>query len=280
MKEAENDKKVREGQEKAEAKKARIAVAEAGGATIVGKGGNDAVIEKDKAATIKANLDSQTKPLPKAGTGRKLPWMLVDFARNAWTETSVDADTTVNDNKDNKSGYFHLVLNGLLKPLGRIASNGTIQKCISIAKHCIDIVRSSVSLDSVTSPVTNNNEIVPDSGTTSHMRKDISIFEDDYVTCNNVFVLMGDGAEIFVVGYGTSRMKIDSHVTCLINSLHVPGLDFDLFSCTRHGMMEKGCSFFLGDKKMHLTFLKFTISDDIPVNGDLRILLDPLTEED
>ena len=31
---------------------------------------------------------------------------------------------------------------------------------------------------------------------------------------------------------------------------------------------------------MHLTFPKFTISDDIPVNGDLRIQLDPLTDED
>ena len=31
---------------------------------------------------------------------------------------------------------------------------------------------------------------------------------------------------------------------------------------------------------MHLTFPKFTISDDIPVNGDLRIRLNPLTEED
>ena len=45
-------------------------------------------------------------------------------------------------------------------------------------------------------------------------------------------------------------------------------------------MMNKGCSFFLGDGKMHLTFPKFTISDDIPVNGDLRIRLEPLSEDD
>ena len=31
---------------------------------------------------------------------------------------------------------------------------------------------------------------------------------------------------------------------------------------------------------MHLTFPKFTIIDDIPVNIDLRIRLDPLNEED
>ena len=31
---------------------------------------------------------------------------------------------------------------------------------------------------------------------------------------------------------------------------------------------------------MHLTFPKFTISDDIPANGDLRIQLNTLTGED
>ena len=56
----------------------------------------------------------------------------------------------------------------------------------------------------MTSPVTDGNEIVPDSGATSDMRKDRSVFEDDYVACNDVFVLMGDGTEIPVLGYGTS----------------------------------------------------------------------------
>ena len=52
----------------------------------------------------------------------------------------------------------------------------------------------------MTFPVTNDDEIVPDSGATSHMREDISVLEDDYVSCNDVFVLMGDGAEIPVLG--------------------------------------------------------------------------------
>ena len=48
---------------------------------------------------------------------------------NAWSDTSVDADTAVNDvNKDNKSNYFGIVINGILKPLDRIASDGTIRK--------------------------------------------------------------------------------------------------------------------------------------------------------
>ena len=43
---------------------------------------------------------------------------------------------------------------------------------------------------------------------------------------------MGDGAEIPVLGYGTYGMKIDGYVTRLMNSLHIPELDCDLFSCT------------------------------------------------
>ena len=45
-------------------------------------------------------------------------------------------------------------------------------------------------------------------------------------------------------------------------------------------LTRKGCSFFLGGSKIHLMFPKFTISDDIWVNEDLRIQLDPLTDED
>ena len=90
--------------------------------------------------------------------------------------------------------------------------------------------------------MTDDNGIVPDSGSTSHMRKDRLVFEDNYAACNDLFVLMGDGTEIPVLGYGTSRMKIDGHATLLFNSLHVLGLDCDLFSSTRHSMIGKGCS--------------------------------------
>ena len=55
---------------------------------------------------------------------------------------------------------------------------------------------------------------------------------------------MVDGTKIPVLGYGTSRMKIDGHVTRLIKSLHVPGLDCDLFSCTPQGMIGKGVLLF------------------------------------
>ena len=112
------------------------------------------------------------------------------------------------------------------------------------------------------------------------MRCNRSDFEDNYVTCTNVFVLMGDGSEIPVLGFGTSRMKIDGFVTRLVNSLHVPGLDCDLFSCTRHGRNGRGCSFILIDSQMHLSFPKFTITRDIPINGDLRLTLEPLNDND
>ena len=41
---------------------------------------------------------------------------------------------------------------------------------------------------------------------------------------------MGDHSEIPVLGFGTSRIKSNGHVTRLVNSLHVPDLDVDLFS--------------------------------------------------
>ena len=91
---------------------------------------------------------------------------------------------------------------------------------------------------------------------------------------------MGDKSEIPVLGYGTFCVKIKGHVVRPVNSLHVPDLDVDLFSCTRHGSNRKGNTFFLGEVKMHLTFPSFTITDDIPKNGDLKVPIDPLSESD
>ena len=35
---------------------------------------------------------------------------------------------------------------------------------------------------------------------------------------------------------------------------------------------------FLGERKMYLTFPTFTVTDDIPANGDLKVLIQPLTD--
>ena len=112
------------------------------------------------------------------------------------------------------------------------------------------------------------------------MRRNRMDFEDDYVPCNDVFVLMGDHSEIPVLGYDTSRLKINGRVVRLVNSLHVPDLDVDLFSCTRHGSNKKGNTFFLNEGKMHLTFPHFTVTDDILADGDLKVPIKPLSESD
>ena len=84
MKKAENDKKVCAGREKADAEKARLAAAVVTpDDTVVGKGGKDAITEKERADAIKANLDSQLRPTPKTGTGRRVTVAKGRFARNA-----------------------------------------------------------------------------------------------------------------------------------------------------------------------------------------------------
>ena len=51
---------------------------------------------------------------------------------------------------------------------------------------------------------------------------------------------MGDTSRIPVHEYGTSQMIINDNVMRVINSLHVPGLDSDLFSVTKHRHMDHG----------------------------------------
>ena len=75
---------------------------------------------------------------------------------------------------------------------------------------------------------------------------------------------MGDGSKVPVAGYGVSRIKINGRVVRLENSLHVPSLDSDLLSTTRHGRNGKGCMFLLGDSQMHLTSPEFSVIRPIP----------------
>ena len=89
-------------------------------------------------------------------------------------------------------------------------------------------------------------QIIPDSRVTSHMRIHKADFEPgSYVACSDVFVLMGKGSELPVSGYGVSCIKLDGRVICLDNPLHVPSLDSNLFSTTRHRRNGKGCLFLL-----------------------------------
>ena len=63
-------------------------------------------------------------------------------------------------------------------------------------------------------------------------------------------------------------------------SLHVPSLDTDLFSTTKHGRRGKGNAFLLADGGMHLTFPTFTLERTIPDDCDLTIDTEPLTAQD
>ena len=57
----------------------------------------------------------------------------------------------------------------------------------------------------------------------------------------------------------------------------VPILDSDLFSVTKHRRMDHSHSFILERGNMHLSFLKFSITQPIPKNDDLRVPLQPMS---
>ena len=75
-------------------------------------------------------------------------------------------------------------------------------------------------------------------------------------------------------------LKINGNVTRIINSLHGPGLDSDLFSVTKHERMDHGHFLLLEGGNMHLSFPKFSITQTNSEDGDLRVPLDPMSIED
>ena len=149
---------------------------------------------------VQKNLDAQLKTT--GGTGRRFTGGLSQSAQTdknhyGFSEVfSVDTALEVNSvNTISSQGYFQTVVNSLLSPLDHMSSDGTICKCISVVRygrHNVGIVQPSTVKD-------DSDHIVPNSGATSHMQQNISNFEDTYVTCNNVFVLMGDNLEIPVL---------------------------------------------------------------------------------
>ena len=264
-------------------KKAREEVETAG--TVVGASGEDAVTDKDKDESIKKNPVDQSKT---AGSGHHVTGGLSRFAQSKEDQfgfsdvsTSVDAASAVkNVNTSGSLDYFQTVVSNMLSPLDRVTTDGTVRKCISVARCGCHNVKVNMGVARKATNIFNFDHIIPDSGATSHIRQNCMDFEGDFVLCDNVFVLMGDHSEIPVLGYSNSRVKINGHVVRLVDNLHVPDLDVDLFSCTRHGSNGKGNTFFLGEEKMHLTFPQFTVTDDIPENGDLKVPIEPLSESD
>ena len=134
-----NDKRSKEGQIKAETERVRLAAEAAG--TIVGKGNKTAVTDKEKDEAIKANLDAQNNAKI-AGTGKRVTAGLSRFAGTEFTNASVDAATAVNEvNNDDSSGYFCTVINSILHPLDYTSHDGSVHKCISVAKHVLGAAR-------------------------------------------------------------------------------------------------------------------------------------------
>ena len=112
----------------------------------------------------------------------------------------VNVATAVNNVNINGSlDYFWNVVTGMLSLLDHISSDGIVCKCISITRHAAGIVQSSIRVATVTSTY-----IVPDSGATSHMQRNRSEFEVEYVAFNDLFVLIGNNSKVPVLGYSTS----------------------------------------------------------------------------
>ena len=201
----------------------------------------------------------------------------------AWSETKqgfVDASQVDNDLNNPSEDYFNATLNSILGAYDRIDSSKITPqikaRCVALCKR--HFIRRTESPNELMRKI---RKLVLDSGATADMRKYKDDFEiDSYVRCHNAFVCMGNGMEIPIAGYGTSRAKINGNVVRLPLSLHVPDLDCDLLSATRHGRKGAGHTFLISDGKYVLTFPDFIVSNPIPVNDDLAIELEPMTEDD
>ena len=75
-------------------------------------------------------------------------------------------------------------------------------------------------------------------------------------------------------------IKINGHVIVLKNALHILDLKSNLFSATQHCSNGTGCAFLIENGIMSVSFLSFSIHQDVPADGDLRLKLQPLTAPD
>ena len=278
------DKKNKEAKEKkkAEAKKAskeKARQANVPQTTVVGKGDKDTKTEAEARVAIQNNLDHQSSV--EAGgasrvvaTGRlsafkpaaeSVGWELVE---------QVDAASAANITSTTSKPYFISVLRSTLSLYDTIDKHDNLHCCLSFAHYSPSSPKTSKGTSS-------NQQMVVDTGATSHMRRQFEDFEPDSdVRCTNTFVSMGDALHVPVVGYGTSRIKVDCHVICLQECLHVPALDCDLFSGTRHGSRGQGHLLLLTDKEMHLAFPSFVHRAPIPDSNNLKITLEKICDSD
>lgn len=187
----------------------------------------------------------------------------------------VEATEANNDINELSNIYFSAVADDVLRQFDYTNSNKVTHRCLSIANRCSQPDPTSViDFNDFSEDTDEYDKIVPDSGATAHMLKYLLYFVGgDYRRCKNSFVILGDSKQVPVLGYGTARIKIDGRVIILQNALHIPELESNLLSATRHGSNSSGCAFLISNGVMHLTFPKFTITQDVPSNGDLRLPL-------
>ena len=148
-----------------------------------------------------------------------------------WSEIEqgyVDASTADNNINTTDNQYFDLVLNKFLGCFDKMDNTGKVVLCcVSKCRHII-----THELDNFED---NDTLMVFDTGATAHMRKHKQSFEPGtYCRCYNTFASMGDDKEVPIIGYSVSFIKVNGKVVCQVMSLHVPNLDTNLFSSTRH----------------------------------------------
>ena len=176
----------------------------------------------------------------------------------------VDSSTAYNDVNDDVNDYLRSTLSKLLSIYDYRGKNRHFQKCISLAQYI------------PTSCSDNDNNVIPDSGATSTMMKHCQNFEYNYKDCDGAFILMGDASRVAVAGYGMCRMKINGNFTRVLN-IYICQI---MFSVTKHGRMDHSHSFILEGGIMNLLFPKFSITQPILKNNDLRIPLQPMSADD
>ena len=176
-----------------------------------------------------------------------------------------DAHVDANNIKDvDSEHYMHSVYDSLIA-----ISPDPVYKCIGSCRK----VSSSNNRPG-------QDTLCADSGATSDMFAKREHFTSDYRQCNNVYVTMGDGSPVPVLGIGTARFKVDGYVLEIPNALHVPNLDCNLLSITRHGLRGPGCTYLVANGSVHITFPEFNLSMGISADGDPRFKLQPISLND
>ena len=192
----------------------------------IGAGGKDAK-SKEEAAKLADKLKQQQKSGSETTENKVRSSVALTLAQRKkaqieaerdqerltkWSEKEqgyVDASEADNDINSDDNEYFQTTLNSILGVFDPRDANGVVTgRCVSVARHAIAFHPKSHK----------RYKIVIDSGATAHMRRFKDDFEiDSYVRCKDTFVVMGDGTEIPVVGYGVSRIKMDGRTSSMLN---------------------------------------------------------------